>query len=148
MHKIILTLSLILTFASFGAFAHGEDKPGPNGGHIKMPSNFHTELLLQPNNELKIFLLDIQFKNPTTEQSSVNAFYKNKKRQINLKCKPVNTYYACSGLPQAFKGTVFIKANRLGAEANLNAEYKFPLTEFSKPAEVNTPASNPHHQHH
>lgn len=149
MKKITIILNIIIALAAKAALAHGEDKPGPNGGHIKMPANFHTELIVLPNNQLKIFLLDIQFKNATTEKSDVKAFYKNKNRKTNLKCSGENTYYICKGLPANYKGSVFVSARRLGVQANLNAEYQLPLVEFKPPAEVKTPDNNNnHHQHH
>lgn len=146
--KSILYLTILLSLLSYKAHAHGEDKPGPNGGHIKMPSNFHTELVLLADNQLKVYLLDIQFKNPTTKNSSVSAFYKNGKKQIKLKCKAGENHYTCSGLPQAFKETLFIKANREGVKADLNAEYKFPLADFSKNIAPPAKTENNHHQHH
>ena len=150
MKKTIIILNIIIALTAKTAMAHGEDKPGPNGGHIKMPANFHTELLVLPSNQLKIFLLDIQFKNATTEKSSVKVFYKIKNRKTNLKCLSEDNYYICKGLPAEFKGSVFVNARRLEVQANLTAEYKLPLVEFKKTTEVKTPVNNNsnQHQHH
>lgn len=146
--KSIVYITVLLSLFSYRAHAHGEDKAGPNGGHIKMPSNFHTELIMLPDNQLKIYLLDIQFKNPTTQNSSVSAFYKMGKKQIKLKCKPNDNHYTCIGLPRAFQETLFVKANRAGVKADLNAEYQFPLNDFSKNTAPPVKSGNNPHQHH
>ena len=150
MKKRIIIMNIIIALTTKTALAHGEDKAGPNGGHIKMPANFHTELLVLPNNQLKIFLLDIELKNATNEKSSVKVFYKAKRRQTNLKCSSENNYFICKGLPENFKGSVFVNARRLEVQANLNAEYELPLAEFKNSTGVKTPDNNKnnHHQHH
>lgn len=146
--KLTLLLTALLTIITLNAYAHGEDKPGPNGGHIKMPANFHTELLILPNNQLQIFLIDIEFKNPTVENSTVTVTYKNKKRLTKLKCKPQSSWYICSGLPAGYKGLVQIKAKRLGVEANTTADYTLPLVKFVTAPTPEVPKNNNHHQHH
>lgn len=59
-------------------FAHGEDKPGPHGGLIRMPGAFHTEILVESQTALKIYLLDIQWKNPSVRESDVKVKFSSK----------------------------------------------------------------------
>ena len=52
--KAYLFLMAMLV-SSILAFAHGEDKPGPHGGHIKMPANFHTEVIASEDGSFHIY---------------------------------------------------------------------------------------------
>ena len=63
MLKLIISI-LISSLVGLTAFAHGEDKPGPHGGHIRMPANFHTEVIQDLDGSFHIYLLDMQFKEP------------------------------------------------------------------------------------
>lgn len=79
------------------AHAHGEDQPGPNGGFVRMPGAFHTELVLADANRYEIYLLDMGFKNPTTENSTVSTtFLDSKKRTTNVSCKASGTKFLCT----------------------------------------------------
>lgn len=69
LHLILIALTL----SGSRSFAHGEDKPGPNGGFIRMPGAFHTEVIKTGNSSIKVFLLDINWKDPVTTNSSVEA---------------------------------------------------------------------------
>jgi hypothetical protein len=66
---VIFCVALALSVTR--AFAHGEDKPGPHGGAIKMPGSFHTEVVQVNGHQVKIFLLDENWQNPSVKQSSV-----------------------------------------------------------------------------
>ena len=68
-----LFLGLMLNFSL--VFAHGMNKPGPNGGEIRMPGPFHTEAKAEGANKLKVYLLDMNFKNPVTANSSVEVTF-------------------------------------------------------------------------
>lgn len=50
--KLLLTSAIALSWSS--SFAHGEGKPGPNGGEIRMPGAFHTEAITVEKNKLKV----------------------------------------------------------------------------------------------
>ncbi|NUM89268.1 MAG: hypothetical protein HUU37_08705 [Bdellovibrionales bacterium] len=43
------------------ALAHGEDKPGPHGGAIRMPGAFHTEAIVSDTGDLYVYFLDVNF---------------------------------------------------------------------------------------
>jgi len=68
MKNLIIGL-MILT--GIQVWAHGEDKPGPHGGFISMPGAFHVELVPISDRELKVYLLDMHWKNPTIKNSTV-----------------------------------------------------------------------------
>lgn len=143
--KLIFTVILKISFlyTSF-AFSHGEDKPGPNGGYIKMPGAFHTELLLEGSESLKIFLLDMNWKNPTTQNSEVAIKLNNFKKSESLKCEKQVSNFVCT-LPKNVNlnsGQIEVQATREGQKGNL-AVYKLPL-QLQKKLEK----ENPHANHH
>lgn len=119
------------------AFAHGEDKPGPHGGYITMPGPFHVEVVPEPGKNIKIYLLDLKFKNPLTVHSSVKATLQNQDK-LELKCEKEKTFFSC-GLKKGMslsKGKIIVEASRNGVKGS-PAEYHLPLS-FAKKA-------NPHH---
>lgn len=129
MKTIFLTLMLI----GSQAFAHGEDAPGPNGGHIRMPGAFHTEVLYDvKTQDLHVYLLDINFQNPTIQNSSVGATFKSGKEKISYHCASMdgNHFHCVPGKKVNPKGELIIQATRENAVGN-EAIYKFPLKEFS-----------------
>ncbi|WP_413294200.1 hypothetical protein ACLSU7_03665 [Bdellovibrio sp. HCB185ZH] len=135
---MIQKILLILAFAIAGSVhAHGEDKPGPHGGHIKMPGPFHTELEIDPVQGAHIFLLDMDFQNPTVQNSSVTAKFqaKGSKKTVEYKCGIMGgNHFHC--VPQgkiAGKGQLKIKAVRENAVGN-EVVYELPLLHFKNEA--------------
>jgi hypothetical protein len=116
------------------AFAHGEDKPGPNGGHIKMPANFHTEVIADKDGSFHIYLLDIQFKNPTVKNSEIKAYVMNGKKKTSLKCSVMGeNHFHCKGRkPIKFANSLVVKAKREGTWASMDAKYSLPLKDFQQ----------------
>lgn len=112
--------TLILLLISLKTFAHGEDKPGPNGGYLKMPGGFHTEAVPQKDGTLKVYLLDIEFKNPTVKNSKISATINNGMPKT-LDCTPKRDHFICKTTKTELnKGTLTIVAERStvkGAEA-------------------------------
>jgi hypothetical protein len=131
-HSYPLALFLITTLA----LAHGEDKPGPHGGYIRMPGAFHTEVVPNGNEELKVFLLDINWKNPLTKNSSVQLSL-GKKGKGKISCHPKDDAYFSCPLPKGTnlnkKGEFFVEAQRDGFKGN-KASYALPLS-FAPPDE-------------
>ena len=124
--KRILLLSLLFPALTF---AHGEDKPGPNQGYLQMPGGFHTELVLDQDRSAHIYLLNMEFKNPTAKDSSVELTYKNGKKNIPFKCTVMGgDHFHCvtSEKYSMKKGTLVVKAIREKAVGN-EATYKLPL---------------------
>lgn len=88
-------LGLTTLLAISLAHAHGENKPGPHGGWIRMPGAFHTEVV--PVKEgFKVYLLDIQFQNPIVTHSSVTASIQSNNQTISLACKSRSDYFYCT----------------------------------------------------
>lgn len=98
------------------ALAHGEDKPGPHGGEIRMPGAFHTELVLDKGGKkgapAKIYLLDIEWKNPVVKDSAVSVAVDEKPAK---ECKPASDHFTCE-LGVGTKLTV--TAKRAGQQGN------------------------------
>ncbi|MDG0816343.1 hypothetical protein [Bdellovibrio svalbardensis] len=144
--KLRHLLSVLLLLTSVKAVAHGEEKPGPHGGHIKMPGAFHTELEIDSNQGAHIFLLDMQFKNPTIKDSSISAVFKTKKEQIPYQCSVMGRdHFHCAPskkLPS--KGQLVIKAIREKAVGN-EAVYNIPLKPFEKNSDEEPVDHSAHH---
>lgn len=86
-------LFLYIVFLSTSLFAHGMNKLGPNGGYIKMPANYHIEVVKDHQN-IKVYFLDINFRTLKIESSSVSVIFKGK---INVpsRCSIENKYLSC-----------------------------------------------------
>ena len=124
--KPLLALTFILMTVSIRSFGHGEDKFGPNGGYLKMPGVFHTEVVLEKDGKIKIYLIDINFKNPMIKNSKLTAAI-NSETKKELKCTTKRDHFICDTKKSDLtKGTLTIVAVRdtvKGAEA----VYELPL---------------------
>ena len=145
MKRINTTIFFIISIlAASSSFAHGEDKAGPNGGFIKMPGAFHTEVVPENSNKIKIYLLDMEWKNPTLKDSSIEAAIKIGKKNSKLSCQAQTDFYACD-LPKGInlkKGQLEIQPVRQGQSGN-KAIYKLPLTLESEKKQTDS-----HEGHH
>ena len=141
-------LIFVLAFSNApSALAHGEDFPGPHGGEIRMPGAFHTEVKLDSPGHFRIYLLDVNFENPTVEKSQVEAKLKTAKDQVELSCVIAGTTsFLCKapGLSLTDKATLIIKSKRSGMQGN-EAIYELPLkiTNWKKSS-----PSGGSHKHH
>ncbi len=139
---VILVLSLSFHFAS----AHGEDKLGPHGGYIRMPGGFHTEVLKDSKNSIKIYLLDINWKNPSIKDSSVQLTLNDNQKTDNQKstaqCEQKTDHFVCTFPPtvdltkKAELKVVAQRENQKGMEVT----YELPLKI--------KPVKNEHSSHH
>lgn len=145
----MMTLSLAL-FASTTLWAHGENKPGPHGGHIRMPGPFHTELVVKNEKTIFIYLLDMEFKNPVVTESSVTLSLKSGDKSKSFPCKPDKDKFKCESPIFKLgdhKGELLVEATRLGVKAN-SASYTFPLPQWPTMKEKSkTPSGDSHHHH-
>jgi len=121
---------LIATLISVNSFGHGENKPGPNGGFIRMPGVFHTEVVFDKKDDsFHLFLLDIEFKNPTVKNSSVDAILEQKRnKKVQFSCEVTGgNHYHCKPDKGYVKdsGKLVLKVRRDGAEGT--SEYELPL---------------------
>lgn len=106
------------------AYAHGEDKLGPNGGFIRMPGPFHTELVLVEKNKLNVYLLNMEWKNPSVKKSSLLIKYNDK---IEAQCKIQRNFYSCTfpnSVDLTRKGELKVTAER---EQQNGMEVSYPL---------------------
>lgn len=146
--NLFLTLAVALS-GSF-AFAHGEDKPGPSGGEIRMPGAFHTEAITLEKNKLKVYVLDINWQNPTVEDSSVEATFVGHHKS-KAKCAKEKDFFVCSfgdDVNLKGKGTLEIQASYKKQKGN-TATYKTPLKYPSSKAQPQSQSadSGSHHSH-
>lgn len=133
---------LLSLFLTSYAFSHGESKPGPHGGHIRMPGAFHTELLVQTH-MAKVYLIDMNFKNPTTFNSNISMKVGAGSNLKEVSCSPKVEYFECH-IPEVEKvKDIQIKASRNGVSGKLT-RYSLPLVGFKN----TVPASTDDHSHH
>lgn len=122
-----LKFTILISLFPMCLLAHGEDKLGQNGGYIRMPGGFHTEVMIS-DNKLLVYLLDINWKDPVTEKSSVFAEYSQKGTSSSLTCSATGNHFSCQ-LPKHFKasdGQFYVQADRMGMKG-AKAEYLLPL---------------------
>lgn len=108
--------------------AHGEAKYGPNGGFIRMPGRFHTELVSSDDPTVyKVFLLDMAFKNPTTSGSMVTLRYSGN-MPAEAKCSKKNKFFECKFEQKidVTSGSLTLTAQRYHTTA-APTEYPLPL---------------------
>lgn len=126
MLKHIWSVVGLLVFAQY-AFGHGEDKAGPNGGFIQMPGAFHTEIVQIEKDIAKVYLLDMNFQNPSIKASVVEVKLGSK---TSLKCQvQTEPYFLCQfpkGTDLSKKGRLLVKAQREGQKGN-DVTYELPL---------------------
>lgn len=124
MKKIIFgSLLLVAHFA----FAHGGDKPGPHGGFVEMPGAFHTEVVPEEGGSFKVYLIDINFQNPSIQDSTVEAWIESGKKRTSLNCVSQEDYFQCRSNGKLVKGKkLVVKAKRQQMQGN-EAVYKLPL---------------------
>ncbi len=129
----LITLGFILSANSL--FAHGMDEPGPHQGRVQMPSTYHTEILIENSQDVKVYLLDIEFKNPVTEKSEVLAVFESGRTKVDMPCMAENDYFICRTRQTLnFKrGKLRIKSHREDAKGS-DVIYDLPLKEWKKPA--------------
>ena len=137
-----MKITFLFLLISLRVFAHGEDVPGPHGGHIRMPATFHTEVVIHNEITARIYLLDMQFQNPEVKDSSVTAIHKVGKKSFTLKCEPAVDHFRCLSRDPLLQGTLSVKASRLGAKSPKPAIYKLPLNSFETPS-ITAPGAAP-----
>lgn len=135
----VLSCLFVLILSSLNGslvYAHGEDKPGPNKGFIKMPGAFHTEIVPGDKGQLKVYLLDMNWKSPTVTDSSVQLTHKLAGKSTALECQPKADHYLCLLAPgiNLKKGQLEVLAQREKQKGN-TVTYDLPLKLESKKEE-------------
>ena len=105
-------LFLLLT-DSILSFAHGEDRPGPHGGFIKMPAAFHVEVVPVKPNRIKVYLLDMNWKHPTVQDSTVTAQHFSSKKVTKFNCAKSLDHFICEGPTDLVSGRLEVQATRI-----------------------------------
>ncbi|PJZ64955.1 hypothetical protein CH371_15755 [Leptospira wolffii] len=126
--KGLCFIGILTLFLSSSLYPHGEDIPGPNSGKIRMPGPFHTEVVRSKEKEYKIFLLDMDFKNPTVSDSTISARIKTDKGEKELKCSPIRNYFLCKSdaLSADSKGELILQPVRSSVKG-MEVRYDLPL---------------------
>jgi len=126
-----IAFNLAILTAATNAFGHGEDTAGPHGGEIRMPGAFHTELVITKDPKvLRVYLLDISFKDPVTQGSDVTLTFVPKLSagvDQTVVCRPMRDYFECVFRAPLLRkaGTLEIVANRQGVKGD-KAVYWLP----------------------
>ena len=122
-------LLFLYLFISSQVFAHGMDKPGPHGGHIRMIGTIHTELIVNKSN-FEVYLLDIGFKNATVKDSKVEATITLEGKNVSqIICQAVDKRFLCKLPKPSGKATkISLKVVRENYSPKDLAEYLLPLT--------------------
>lgn len=141
----LLAICAALSLYPTNLFAHGEDKAGPHGGYVRMPGAFHTEVIKEGKDKLRVYLLDLAWKNPTVKDSSVEATIKNGKTTTVLSCEKEIDSYLCSSKigPLKLKGQLEVVAKR-ESQVGITAVYPLPF-KFEIPKEQKQDAHQGHH---
>lgn len=124
---ITFCTSLYLSFYSSPSWAHGEDRPGPRGGFVEMPGSYHSELVWGKT-DIRVYLIDMEYRHPQVENSNVELTYKNAKITEKLKCRPRQDHFSCALSPKVRKtqGQLELQSTRLGQIGN-RVVYSLPL---------------------
>lgn len=120
------SLCLVSILGVSEVFAHGEDAPGPHGGIVRMPGAYHTELLPVSETAFRVYLLDMNFEEPVTEDSSIHAVYEGGSEKTEITCSPVEDYFQCQADAPLVKGKVLIGSQREGSRGSIHS-YDLPL---------------------
>lgn len=140
-----IAFAWLMILGALNVSAHGEDKEGPHGGFIRMPGAFHTEVVLKNPQSILVYLLDMDWRKPTVQDSQVTvttAAASAAKKKIEGKCKVQEQAFFCefpAGVDLTKKGELIVKANREKMQGN-EAQYELPLK--LKPLKVD------HSEHH
>ena len=91
-----------------------------------MPGNFHTEVVPDKDGSFNVYLLDIQFKNPSVKDADVKATIVQGKKKTEIKCEVMSNYFHCKGIKPIKFGWLVLMPRREGA-VGIEAKYKLPL---------------------
>jgi len=123
LRPLLIAVALKTSFS----WAHGMDKPGPHGGYIQMPGNFHTELLPREDG-FTLFVLDASLRNASTAGATVTATVKRNSTSSEVSCNPQGSQFDCrlaTGFKLVEDDKVFITVNR--PDGRGISIYKYPF---------------------
>lgn len=119
-------VTLLMTLSA-SVFAHGMNKPGPNGGYIRMPGAYHVELV-STDAETKVYLLDMGFKKLAMTNALVSMSLKGAK-DFPVKCTKEAEFFRCDikGSELKMYKELTITSSKDG-ERGAASVYKLPLS--------------------
>lgn len=122
-----LAFVTILMTLSAQLFAHGMNKPGPNGGYIRMPGAYHVELV-STDTETKVYILDIGFKKLPVTNALVSMSLKGAK-DFPVKCRKEAEFFRCDikGSELKMYKELTITSSKAG-EKQASSVYSLPLS--------------------
>ena len=124
----MIKIILLCLLTSLHVHAHGENSLGPNGGYIRMPGAFHTEVVPTDKNQLDVYLLDLEWKNPSVTQSSLTVVHHGKS-DTTAHCQIIKDHYHCqfsNSVHLTKKGELKVTAQREGQSGNA-VSYSLPF---------------------
>lgn len=118
---------ILTTLLSQSAFAHGMNKAGPNGGYVRMPGNYHVELVSKENTII-VYFLDMMFKPIAIDQASVKLSLKGDK-SFKTDCVKEAASFKCDLKTESLKNykEATLESTRDG-KAIATSTYKLPLS--------------------
>lgn len=121
-----VTLLMTLTLGNL-AFAHGMNKPGPNGGYVMMPGTYHVELV-STDAETKVYILDVNFKKLPIDRAAVSLTLKGAK-DFPVKCSKETEFFRCDikGTELKMYKELTVNSSKAG-EKTVPSVYKLPLS--------------------
>ena len=128
MTKLIKIIAAVVVVFCNTVWAHGTDALGPHQGYVQMPGAFHTEVVPSDEKSISVYLLDMEFKNATNTNSSIEAkIVSGRKTQLLTCLSASHASFRCQAKESLFKhGKLVLKANREGAQGN-EISYDLPL---------------------
>lgn len=117
---------ILATLLSQSAFAHGMNKAGPNGGYVRMPGNYHVELVSK-DKAVIVYFLDMMFKPIAIDQASVKLSLKGDK-SFKTDCVKEAASFKCDLKNESLKNykEATLESTRDG-KAIATSTYKLPL---------------------
>lgn len=130
--------SLFLGMSS--AYGHGEDKPGPNGGHIRMPASFHTELVMEASGtSFKVYLSNVRFADADTKSSEISVVARTSGGDLSVPCSAKGDHFLCSITKDGAKKLEQLRVTaKYKDQPRATAIYKFPLQDFAAASALGT----------
>lgn len=107
-----------------------------------MPGAFHTEVVPADSSALKIYLLDMNWKNPTVKDSFVQVVYKKTSVSKALLCKPQRDHFLCLG-----NASVDLKSGKLEIIAQRDQQ-KGNSVVYDLPLQLEVKKEDAHGHHH
>ena len=143
MKLLVLTIftSLFLTNVQ----AHNEDKPGPNGGYIRMPGAFHTEVVPEKAGAFRLYLLDVNIENPLATGPAPKAELVIGKQKTAFNCLvQKENYFECTPTTKVSlaKGQLHLTVQR--EKLSGEAQYQLPLSLDGNSMSMGTQKEHPH----